>query len=334
MIPPKISIILPVYNVAPYLRQCLDSVVNQTMRDIQIICVNDGSTDGSHDILREYAAQDSRFEIITQENRGAGSARNAAFPFIKGKYAYFADPDDWLNLELCEKALKKIEETEVDVVYLQGIRELPGKQGKTSHKLAPNLPDVRTSPDERIDLLCHYAPWVKFWKSDFLFEHQIQFSDGKRPANDVFQSWQGIVLANRIAVLDEPLYHYRCLRPGSYQESFNPSHFTIVDTMNEVETFLRKSGKYDAYKDQFHTQKLAQFFRCYRGLPVKLQQEFREKIRQNLTLEDREYFYNGKVKRRIARFYKVEIDGTPFEQCVYRILSSIRRFVKPKRKVA
>ena len=89
---PKVTIILPVYNVEPYLRQCLDSVVNQTMREIQIVCVNDGSTDGSPTILEEYAADDSRIEIIHQENQGGGSARNAAYPVARNdrKHSLFS----------------------------------------------------------------------------------------------------------------------------------------------------------------------------------------------------------------------------------------------------
>src|SRR5215469_13757361 len=109
---PIISIIIPVYNVEPYLRQCLDSVVNQTMRDIQIICVNDGSPDNSRAILQEYANRDSRIEIIDKPNGGQSSARNAAYPHIRGKYTLFVDSDDWIERDLCEKTYRKAEETD------------------------------------------------------------------------------------------------------------------------------------------------------------------------------------------------------------------------------
>ncbi|MBR3923399.1 MAG: glycosyltransferase [Kiritimatiellae bacterium] len=93
---PRVSVIIPVYNVAPYLRQCLDSVVNQTLRDIEIICVDDGSTDGSAAILAEYAAKDKRLKIVTQENRGHGSAWNRGLEIASGEYVYFMDADDEL----------------------------------------------------------------------------------------------------------------------------------------------------------------------------------------------------------------------------------------------
>ena len=88
---PKVSVIIPVYNVEKYLRACLDSVVNQTFRDIEIICVDDGSTDGSGAILDEYAAKDSRMRVIRQANAGAGAARNAGLDVATGEYVFFAD---------------------------------------------------------------------------------------------------------------------------------------------------------------------------------------------------------------------------------------------------
>jgi len=149
----KVTIVLPVYNVEPYLRQCLDSVVNQTMQDIQIICVNDGSTDKSLTILQEYAARDGRIEIIDQENQGAGSARNAAIPYIRGKYVYFADPDDWLDVKLCEKTYACAEATGADAVFFLSSRTT-GKDisEKSIFAFDHTLPKIRCSAGEKKDL--------------------------------------------------------------------------------------------------------------------------------------------------------------------------------------
>lgn len=95
----KVSVIIPVYNVEPYLKQCMDSVVGQTLKDIEIICVDDGSTDGSLDILKEYATEDSRIQIIEQKNAGAGAARNNGMRHATGKYLSFLDSDDFLCRE-------------------------------------------------------------------------------------------------------------------------------------------------------------------------------------------------------------------------------------------
>ena len=104
---PKVSVIIPVYNVEKYLRECLDSVVNQTIKDIEIICVNDGSTDGSLDILNEYCSNDDRFVIINQENQGLSVARNNGLNSASGDYIAFIDSDDYLlNNDYLEKFLK------------------------------------------------------------------------------------------------------------------------------------------------------------------------------------------------------------------------------------
>lgn len=93
----KISVVLPVYNVANYLRKCLDSLVNQTFKDFEVICVNDGSTDLSLGILEGYAVSDSRFKIINQENQGLSGARNTGIEHVQGDYVIFVDSDDWLE---------------------------------------------------------------------------------------------------------------------------------------------------------------------------------------------------------------------------------------------
>ena len=100
-----ISIIVPVYNAAPYLPQCLDSLVNQTYRDIEIICVNDGSTDNSLDILKAYAERDSRILVIHQENQGLSDARNKGLENARGEWVMFVDSDDWIGTDCCKTLL-------------------------------------------------------------------------------------------------------------------------------------------------------------------------------------------------------------------------------------
>ena len=111
-----VSVILPAWNVSPYLRQCLDSIVSQTLTNIEIICVDDGSTDGTLDILREYAEKDSRILVIHQENQGAGAARNNAMRYAKGKYLSFLDSDDFFEPDMLEKSWEAAERNNADIV--------------------------------------------------------------------------------------------------------------------------------------------------------------------------------------------------------------------------
>ena len=99
----KISVVIPVYNVEKYLEQCLDSVIAQSFEDIEVICVNDGSTDSSLEILKRYANNDSRIKIISQKNKGAGAARNVGIENAAGEYVYFMDSDDYLNADAFER---------------------------------------------------------------------------------------------------------------------------------------------------------------------------------------------------------------------------------------
>ena len=112
----KVSVIIPVYNTEKYLRQCLDSVVNQTLRDIEIICVDDGSTDGSIEILREYEQKDSRVKVLCQKNQYAGVARNNGLNYASGEYVFFMDSDDYCCHELLERAVDRAKMVDADIV--------------------------------------------------------------------------------------------------------------------------------------------------------------------------------------------------------------------------
>ena len=109
---PKISIVVPVYNVEQYLKEALDSLVNQTMKDLEFVCVDDGSTDKSLEILKQYAEKDPRFVIISQQNQGAGIARNNGLKAVSGKYVTYLDPDDWFELNAMEVLYQKLQEVQ------------------------------------------------------------------------------------------------------------------------------------------------------------------------------------------------------------------------------
>ena len=113
---PLVSVIIPCYNAEKYLKQCLDSVINQTLRDIEIICVDDESSDGTLDILTEYQKKDSRLKVITQKNAGAGDARNTGLRLAKGTYLSFLDSDDFFELNMLQEAYNLAELNQADFV--------------------------------------------------------------------------------------------------------------------------------------------------------------------------------------------------------------------------
>lgn len=129
---PKISIIVPIYNVERYLGHCIESLLNQTMREIEIICVNDGSTDSSLDVLQKYASDDERIIIINQDNSGVSMARNAALKRVRGEYYMFVDSDDWLDWETCQVAYDYAIKENADCLMFSYIKEF-GDHSIVSH---------------------------------------------------------------------------------------------------------------------------------------------------------------------------------------------------------
>lgn len=119
---PDVSVIIPVYNSNRYLKECLDSIVNQTLSNIEIICVDDGSTDGSLDILHEYAAKDNRFVVLEQKNSGAGVARNLGMSIARGRYLSFLDSDDFFSLTLFEETVLRADTTNADIVVYRFVK--------------------------------------------------------------------------------------------------------------------------------------------------------------------------------------------------------------------
>ena len=117
----KVSVVIPVYNVEDFLAECLDSICNQTLEDIEIICVNDGSKDSSLDILNDYAADDSRITVLDQENGGHAVATNRGMELAQGKYLFLMDSDDILDLNALELSYNLAEEKQVDFVIFQAI---------------------------------------------------------------------------------------------------------------------------------------------------------------------------------------------------------------------
>lgn len=211
---PKISVIIPVYNVEKYLEQSLNSVLNQTLSDIEIICVNDGSSDSSLDILNEYASKDSRIKVISQENQGPGVARNNGIEIATGDYLMFLDPDDWYELDACEVAYNQISKNKNDVVVFNFSRfyeETETYSDDESWRIAPFKNDFE-NPHIELKNIKNYMrnafTWTQIYSRRFIIENNIRYAQQKL-GEDVLFFVKSLVLANNISVIQKPLYVYR-----------------------------------------------------------------------------------------------------------------------------
>lgn len=206
---PKVSVIVPVYNVQNYLRECLDSVANQTIRDIEIICVNDGSRDGSGAILDEYAAKDSRFVVVHQENAGQSVARNRGLDLARGEFVSFLDSDDYFEYDMLEKALPILENPEIDIVmfFFQTFGENPWKLKKG---ILSDYKPIYSGMWEKIDVITsmYYVVWNQVYRREFLEKYKIRFLVGCLFEDNHFSVKSNYYCRN-LAILPEILYHYR-----------------------------------------------------------------------------------------------------------------------------
>lgn len=215
VIMPKISIIIAVYNVEKYLKQCLYSLENQTLQDIEIICVNDGSTDNSLAILKNYASRDNRFKIINQKNHGPGTARNNALNIATGDYIMIVDPDDWLELSACELAYNKITKNSNDIVFFgyQRYFEETGeiKVDRTKLKafeyIIYNQENINLSELQN-DYLKTAFTWTQIYSRKFILDNNVRYSETYLCEDTVFIV-KAIINANSVSILDIPIYNYR-----------------------------------------------------------------------------------------------------------------------------
>ena len=305
---PKITIIIPVYNVEPYLRQCLDSVANQTMQDIQAICVNDGSPDNSLVILQEYADRDFRFEIIDKPNRGQAAARNTAFPSIRGRYTMFVDSDDWIDLKACENSYWYAEQTQADFVLFQ--------RYWYQQKTAAATPDYRDWPllcetlGQKKQLLktARFTACINLWRSDFLLQHSLTFPEGLIN-EDSFFFWQAVTRAERIAFLPQLLYYHR-QHGTSTMRSFGEKRMDIFQIYTLIEEDLRQSGNYSLYRDEFITRKLREGKFVIETIHPKFRQQAEQRFIETIGQEDIDYLKAMK-RHRGTRDYCLSLMGIP-----------------------
>lgn len=215
---PKISVILPVYNVEKYLRECLDSLVNQTLKDVEIICVDDGSTDESLKILNEYAARDGRIIVVEQPNKGAGAARNLGLMYAHGEYLAFVDPDDFIEPSLLSECIDAAEREDADIVSFRYV-EFDSKTGSVKKNVQfpariraiLSSGRITASAAELSDcIFTSVVPsvWSKIFRRKMIATENIVFQELRR-ANDLYFSYMAILKARKIAFIDRALYHYR-----------------------------------------------------------------------------------------------------------------------------
>ena len=237
---PAISVIVPVYNVEKYLRQCLDSIIGQIFEDMEIIVVNDGSTDSSLAIINEYAEKDNRIQIIDKPNEGYGKTMNRGIEAASGEYIGIVESDDWIEPDMYETLYNIAKSHDVEVVKSDFIR-FNDETGKDEHK--PHIPeqDAQRIINPHHNYAIFYTPpsiWSAIYKREFLNNKKIRFLETPGASHqDTAFNFKIWAMAERIYLTRKPLVHYRISRPGQSITNKN-NVFCVSDEFHEVERYM------------------------------------------------------------------------------------------------
>ncbi|MBQ9042212.1 MAG: glycosyltransferase family 2 protein [Eggerthellaceae bacterium] len=242
---PAISIIVPTYNVAPYLADCLESILIQTFEDFELIIVDDGSTDTTRLIIEEFAAIDNRIIYYYQKKAGAGIARNAGFSNSRGSYLLFFDGDDLMEPTMLSELHRRAIESNADITVCHSRSFQDGSPDTTLTVYTPGGTDGKTLQSGNglgIDLFSAYVgwPWDKLFKADFIRHNSLEFQN-LSSTNDAYFVFTALALASTIAVVPMPLANHR-MREGSIESSGYKSPHNIQIAFRAIEARLRSEN--------------------------------------------------------------------------------------------
>lgn len=254
---PKISVVIPVYNTEKFLNECLDSVLNQTFSDIEVLCIDDGSNDKSLKILNEYSQKDERIKIFETNHKGSGGARNVGLKEAKGEYIIFLDSDDFFELNMFEEMYNKAKETKSDITICNyNTFDIKNNNFlKTTLQVFPkNFFEKEysnyTQLQGNIFYYFHNAAWNKLYRLDFLKEENIKFQEIKR-TNDLYFTKASLFLAKRISGVDKDFVHYRIGQTSNLQRNNHKCPLEFAKALIALKDFLIEKELYNELKNSY-----------------------------------------------------------------------------------
>lgn len=320
---PKVSVIVPVYNKEKYLGQCMDSIVNQTLKEIEIICVDDGSTDASLDILKSYQEKDPRVSVYHQQNKYAGAARNTGKAHAKGKYLVFWDSDDYFELNALERMYEKSEEDGADVCVCNGKQFLEDAQIEFVHnyveknKLPEQIPFNRLTHPKYILNFTTESPWNKMFLRSYIEAQGLDFQE-VRNGNDVYFVASAICLADKVTVVNEPLICYRKNQADSLVGTLSKSPLTplkawiaVAENLKARDAFPKESFVNKAMSSVFYSLHNISEWESFKECVNFLKTEGLERL--SIEIMPDEDYYTGWHKEAITHL----MEDSPEQFAVY-----------------
>lgn len=320
---PKVSVIIPIYNAAEFLEECLDSVLQQSLKEIEVICVDDGSPDNSLDILKKYEQQDPRVKVISQPNQGAGAARNNGMANARGEYLSFLDSDDFFDRDMLKEAYEAAHECKADVCVFDAdlfnhstkeYRECTWafrRQYFPKHQpFSPLEQGVRNN----IFRMFNGWPWDKLFRRKFVQDINLQYQN-LRTTNDMFFVFIGLARAKRIVTVDKVLAHQRVEVKTSLSRTRDKSWNCFYTALLAMQEELKRIGIYKELEQAFvnwsinfslwqlNTMSGDAFDKTYN----LLKKEGFEQL--DITRHDRSYFYNEKEYAQFLKIFTTRLEN-------------------------
>ena len=325
----KVSIVLPIYNVEKYLPKCLNCLINQTLKDIEIICVNDESTDNSLQILENYAKKNSRIKIINQPNAGPGVARNKGIDAAKGEFLAFCDPDDWVDENAYENLYDTAKANEADVVeYAVAVHEEKNGKIKIKNNLyESNIVNIKEKPYLLFRGIL--ASWNKLCLTRLIKENNILFSEGYC-AEDMLFTISLKSVANKILYTNKPFYHY-LHRKSSITHKKSATNYLVPFFIADVWNFLQKKGIYNKVADDFWNFAIGLTTLHYRKLPNECIQQYKQKCKEIMPEDIWLRFDKYTAEKRFwDNIFSIHFNGKVYEMTILGMKIKYKKFHRKK----
>ena len=312
----KLSVIIPVYNVENYLKECLDSITNQTVKDIEIICIDDGSTDNSPKILKEYQKKDSRIKIITKENGGQASARNLGIKEAQGEYIAFIDSDDFIEPEMLEKLYTKAMDNNLDIAmckiatYNNQTKEIKDNVWYYMLGIFRDFEKEIFNHKDTKEFTCNIAvtPYNKIYKTSLIKDNDILFPEGLIFEDEKF-FYDTYLRAKRVSIIPEFLYYYRVNRKGSTVDIEKENDYTdIIEISKQIRQTFKETNNYEDYKYLLNNRlihlQLARFTETSPKYREKFFNQLKEDLQRILKDQDIKDNLESDVEIRVEKILK------------------------------
>ncbi len=294
----KVSVIMPVYNAEDFLRESINDILNQTLKDLELICVDDGSTDKSLEILNNIAKEDSRVQVYHQKNKGGGAARNVALTYATGKYLYCMDADDSIKKNALKELYQIAEDKQLDFVMFRATNYDVDTgeyqyikyfiMDEVAEKVGENIFSYRDLGD--LIFKTSSTPWCKFYNLDFVKKTGAQFAEGLIFHDNIFW-WDILLNSERIYFYKEYLY----IRKNHSKSSTGAGDKRYIDAItisDLIWDIFTKHGLFDNYKTGLGVRKFDQIYHWYQKIQPQYKELYFEAMKENYQkiFDDKEFY--------------------------------------------